>query len=176
MNLPLVEDTKNQQEVINQFLKIPENASDELRYLIGDIKKTEGQYHFLYEFIQRNGMPDWVSSESNLQLLNGSSTKAGSITSNSVVISSNSLTSGGTYFIPLIDTNSKEVKSYIFCSKLSNGKIKYKTYNKQAILSSTAKDSNDVKLKGVMLSVFAHFERKINKKIVSHSHSRIISI
>ena len=165
ISAPLLIAAKNQQEVIEQFLKIPENASDELKYLVNDIQKTEKEYHFLYAYVQRNGIPNWGAAESNIPIFKGVVTKTGNITSNSVANnSSNNSASAETYFIPLIDTVSKEVKSYIFCRKNIDGKINYKTYNKQAILSSTAKDSSDVKIKGVLLSVFAHFERKINNK------------
>lgn len=165
ISAPSLVEVKNQQEVVKRFLTIPENASDELKFLVNNIKNTEVQYHFLYAYVKRNGMPNWGSSESNVPIVKGGNTKTGNIASNSVLNNSPS-TSGSseTYFIPLIDSVSKEVKSYIFCRKNIGGKINYKTYNKQAILSSTAKDSNDVKVKGVMLSVFAHFEMKINNK------------
>ena len=162
LNNPVDQKLINRKETIEKFLKAPSNSSIGLKLLINDIKKTEEKYQFLYEFAKRNGIPNWNAVESNYSNTNLNINEVNQIRSNSI-----ESTNGGTgeiYFIPLIDSISNEVSSYIYCTKDRNGFYKYKTYNKKAILLSTAKDSSDVKKKGMLLSVFAHFERKIYKK------------
>ena len=170
ISAPLLVESKNQQEVIERFLTIPENASDELKFFIEDFRKKEIEHHFLYDFVLRNGTPIWEATTATFPAINnttvyGQIKTISSQSSNSLTINSTANTnSPALAFFPLIDSVTKEIKSYIHCTKNSNGTTRYKVYNKLEILATKPVTNNDFKEKEILLSVFGYFERTINNK------------
>jgi hypothetical protein len=44
---------------IERFLKLPSNASQDIKALAADLRKREESYHFLSHYIDKNGFPLW---------------------------------------------------------------------------------------------------------------------
>jgi len=159
---------EQQKKVVDRFLNAPDNVSKELNYIIDNIRKTEEKTPFLYAFAQRNGFPNWQNITGNIPIYAPEYNKQVHVTDVATnAINSNQISnpnSTATLFIPLQDTVTKEIKAYIYCQKSLDGTVTYKTYNKAAILQTPPSSKNDIKTKGVILSVFAHFEKSINHK------------
>ncbi len=159
---------EQQKKVVDRFLNTPDNVSKELNYIIDNIRKTEEKTPFLYAFAQRNGFPNWQKITGNIPIYAPEYNKQVHVTDVAInAINSNQISnpnSTATLFIPLQDTVTKEIKAYIYCQKSLDGTVTYKTYNKAAILQTPPSSKEDIKTKGVLLSVFAHFEKSINHK------------
>jgi len=159
---------EQQKKVVDRFLNAPDNVSKELNYIIDNIRKTEEKTPFLYAFAQRNGFPNWQKITGNIPIYAPEYNKQVHVTDVAInAINSNQISnpnSTATLFIPLQDTVTKEIKAYIYCQKSLDGTVTYKTYNKAAILQTPPSSKEDIKTKGVLLSVFAHFEKSINHK------------
>ncbi|MDO8995511.1 MAG: hypothetical protein Q7U77_02695 [Sediminibacterium sp.] len=150
--------------IVEKFLTAPDNASEQVKGIIEDLKKREISSPFLSNFAKENGVPKWdyvigIDQKSNQNSQN--SIKSNGIGSDSTIVSEKS---GGVAFIPLIDEQTKEVKSYIFCVKVKDSSYAYNTYNKDQILAQPVKTISKWEQTNRLLSVHAYFEAAINKK------------
>jgi hypothetical protein len=155
---PTKTDFTNNTALVEKFLKVPSNAGVELRSIISDLRKSEFQHPFLAKIIVQNGMPEWSYTISSNPLLNNG---------NTIRVSSEQSTNstqGHIYFIPLLDSITHEVKSFLYCERKGDSSFRYQLYNKQYILNESLKSKYAVQNGRLLLSVFATFENRINHK------------
>ncbi|MFN3299668.1 MAG: hypothetical protein ACK41Z_05695, partial [Sediminibacterium sp.] len=150
--------------IVEKFLAVPDNASDQVKGIIEDFKKREINSPFLAKFAKENGMPKWdyvIGIDQKNNQNNQNLIKSNGMGSDSTIASEKS---GGVAFIPLIDEQTKEVKSYIFCVRIKDSSYAYNTYNKDQILAQPVKTISKWEQTNRLLSVHAYFEAAINKK------------
>ncbi len=145
----------NNEKVIEQFLTIPENSSSLVKEITADLRKREFEKPFIVDFVQRNGFPVWNKIIGTPMQSANNELQANSITSNQ---------KNGIAFIPLVDTTTKEVKSFMFCTKIKDSVFGYNTYNKSTILNDENIFPLKKQLNSLTLSVIAFFENQINGK------------
>ncbi len=170
VKLPLV----SNKAIVDKFLQLPENASTFTKDIVADLKKRELVKPFIAEAAKRNGFPLWdkiIAGSTNGTLQNNPSSK-NTIKSNSTESANFNRTRSGIAYIPLVDTNTNEVKSYIFCIKGSDSNFIYNTYNKAEILAQQNIDVFKKAQDNVLLSVHAYFEKQINGKKVANTISK----
>ena len=156
--------TINNVKIVEKFLAVPDNASDQVKGIIADFKKREINSPFLTKFAKENGVPKWdcvIGIDQKNNQNNQNLIKSNGMGSDSTITSEKS---GGIAFIPLIDEQTKEVKSYIFCVRLKDSSYAYNTYNKHQILAQPIKSISKWEQTNRLLSVHAYFEAAINKK------------
>lgn len=158
------EPLSNDNALVQKFLLVPETANDQVKGIIADLKKRETNTPFLATFAKENGVPKWdyvigIDQKINTDISN-------SIKSNSIGhdTAKQSEKSGGIAFIPLVDEQTNEVKSYIFCVKLKDSAYAYNTYNNDKILAQPIKTITKWEQNNRLLGVHAYFEASINKK------------
>ena len=148
---------------VKKFLTVPENASPVLKTLITNWAKMEKEYHFTTDFIKKNGMPVWDKSVSNLSIR--SNFGLVDVTTNSVsplADTSPSAVNNGIFFIPFIDTVTKEISAYIVCNQTGDSSYTYQYFNKKDILHYQVKNNLELSNGRVLLGVMASFENSIN--------------
>lgn len=153
--------------IVNKFLQEPKNISPEVKAIINDLKKRESQQPFIADYAKKNGFPNWEYAEgmnSNVKTPDD----AGNIKMNSTTKNDSITNNASITLIPLIDTLSKEVKSYIFCTKVHDSIFAYNTYNKNSVLEQRAPTLKEKAQYKTTLSINAFFEKKINKKSISN--------
>jgi len=144
-------------QLIQNFFKISPGAHPEVSKVAINWSKQKGFKEQLGTFVKKNGFPVWNKTIVQIRS-NGSSKIKGKIESDTA-------SSSGIFFIPLQDTASSEIKSYVVCSKHGDSTYSYRLYNKQE-LSNIATNSNDTlkRARNITLSMFAYFEKEINQK------------
>ena len=144
-------------QLIQNFFAISPNAHPEVSKIVNNWSKQKGFKEQLGAFVKKNGIPVW--NKTFVQMISNSSSgikgKAQNDTSSSA----------GLFFIPLQDTLSSEIKSYVVCSKHDDSTYSYRLYNKQEV-SGIAANTNDTlkRARNITLSIFAYFEKEINNK------------
>ncbi len=143
---------------VKQFLTVPNNAAPALKNLIGDLNKGEDQLHFLSSFIKKNGMPVWDKTLSNLDITTNSG-----ISNQITTFSTEATISNGFFFIPLIDTVTKELIAYITCNKTESNSYSYQVFNKKDILNYTLKSKKEIDNGFVLMGIMTAIEITFNK-------------
>ena len=153
--------------IVNKFLQEPKNISPEVKAIINDFKKRESLQPFIAEYAKKNGFPNWEYAE-GMNYSGKTPDDVGNIKMNSSTKNDSSTNKASITLIPLIDTLSKEVKSYIFCTKVHDSIFAYNTYNKNSVLEQRAATLKEKAQYKTTLSINAFFEKKINKKNISN--------
>ena len=151
------------QAAVERFLTLPANAGKELNEIVNDLKRMENRSHFLTRFISRNGFPKWEFTVSSKSLFN-TSFETLQENKNQSNNSTDSISSAPIYFIPLIDTNSREIISFIFCAKTGDSLYRYQVYNKNDLIKNIPKNISQFNNGTLLMGVFATFENSINHK------------
>lgn len=165
---------ENKQAIIEKFLHVPEDASPFIKGIVNDLKKREKTNPFIVETAKRNGFPVWdkMIGQSSKGDIGKTPNENGKVVSLSTTNNTNH-TNTGIAYIPLIDTLTKEIKSYIFCVKRNDTTYSYNTYNKSAILSQQGSiDAIKKSANTVLLGVHAFFEKSMNGKDISTISSK----
>lgn len=149
------------QAALNRFLTLPDNAGDDLKGIVANLKKNEAKHPFLVQAIIANGIPEWKSTISGRNLFASKDTR-------STTASLPSTNGAPIYFIPLIDSNSNEIKSFLFCAKVGDSSYKYRMYNKEKILHETPNSIGSLSNGITLLGIFATFEQ------VMHNQNKIV--
>lgn len=138
----------------NQFFKIPDDIRPEFKEILLSIQVQDQANQFVtQEWVAQNGIPIWDKIFS--PTAGGNESSLGTRSSRTVKDMS---------FIPLKDTITQEIKSFIAVYKLEGNTYGYRFYNKQALLNFFP-PNNDVKTKIIStLTVFGFFEENINGK------------
>lgn len=149
------------------FLRIADNADHETRLIAENLASAELKYHFISKLAEENGYPVWNKMVSSIvsdptQSKNIERTVSTNGTGNNSY--NNSGSSRGFFIIPLVDTISKEVKSYITCEKINDSAFRYHLYNKKSILNTSPLSAVQQQNIRPLLGVFASFENEINGK------------
>ncbi|MBS1590591.1 MAG: hypothetical protein JST07_00575 [Bacteroidetes bacterium] len=161
---------QTKKEVVTKFLTLPDDAPAYLQRIVVDIKKAETKTPFLYELVKAYGIPVWQNTigktgDATTQTLNrfNGEVNINAVKTSGVTISQAD-TSKGKFFIPLKDTNTNEITSFISCEKHNDTLYTYTVYNKQNILNTPlVGDSAKIYAKAE-LAFFAYFEKTINAK------------
>lgn len=148
---------------VTKFLSVPENLSPDIKEIVRDISKQQIKEPFLADFINKYGIPKWdktITSHPALLNNDNSQTKSNSVDNQADFVSP-------IYLIPLIDTNSNNVKSYILCTRVQDSLFRYNVFNKQSILEKPASTPKDIFNGSMMLAGISALENSINKKSIS---------
>jgi hypothetical protein len=148
---------------VTKFLSVPENLSPDIKEIVRDISKQQIKEPFLSDFINKYGIPKWdktITSHPALLNNDNSQTKSNSVDNQADFVSP-------IYLIPLIDTNSNNVKSYILCTRVQDSLFRYNVFNKQSILEKPASTPKDIFNGSMMLAGISALENSINKKSIS---------
>lgn len=148
------------------FLRIPENADRETRLIAENLASAEIKTHFLEKFAASNGYPVWDKIIANI-VADPSSEKSNLVTTtNGINNSPKGATSStrGFFIIPLVDTASKDVTSYITCEKINDSAYRYHVYNKKALLNTNPLSETQKQNIRPLLGILASFEKDINGK------------
>ncbi len=137
-----------QDEIVNKFFKVPENATDVLRKVITQIKKQDDKHHFARTIATNDGLPAWGKSVSNTKIINSSNSRG--LTGDS----------SGVFFIPFIGADGSVI-SYLLCLNY-NDDWKFRYYRKNELSHLYAASDSIKKLRSTFLSVFGYFEKQIN--------------
>ncbi len=153
----------NEQQLVNRFLQVPINASEDVKKILANIAKTEKTTPFLANYAAKYGVPVWqymFGSNSNL------ATSSQSIVSNYTTFgSSSSSNNKGFYFIPLTDSVTKRTKAFIYCQQYNDTVFTYKTFDIDEALTSNPATDSLKNNKNIALGFAAYFERKINGSV-----------
>lgn len=138
----------------SQFFEIPDGIRPEFKEILLSIQAQDQVNQFVtQDWVAQNGIPIWDKIFSPTASENENS--LGTRSSRTVKDMS---------FIPLKDTVTQEIKSFIAVYKLEGNTYGYRFYNKQALLNFFP-PNNDVKKKIIStLTVFGFFEENINGK------------
>jgi hypothetical protein len=142
-----------------EFFKVPENISPQLQEVINDIKKQNDQYHFLPEFLRKNGMPVWNKVVANVEGLYPVNNK--SIT-NRFSGRLSSQDSAEVYFIPLIMPDNKII-TFLTCVKINN-RYSLKVYRRNYLTNLNITTDSLIHYRNAALGIFRYFEKAINNK------------
>jgi hypothetical protein len=148
---------------VTKFLTVPENLSPDIKEIVRDISKQQIKEPFLADFINKYGIPKWdktITSHPALLNIDNSQTKSNTVDNQADFVSP-------IYLIPLIDTNSNNVKSYILCTRVQDSLFRYNVFNKQSILEKSATTPKDIFNGSMMLAGISALENSINKKSIS---------
>lgn len=148
---------------VTKFLSVPENLSPDIKEIVRDISKQQIKEPFLVDFINKYGIPKWdktITSHPALSTIDNSQTKSNTVDNQADFVSP-------IYLIPLVDTLSSEVKSYILCTKVKDSIFRYNVFNKQSILEKPATSPKDIFNGSMMLAGISALENNINKKSIS---------
>jgi hypothetical protein len=148
-----VEVAPPQNDLVEKFFKIPEDASDELKKLITTIKKQDDKHHFVNQLAGKYGFPRWDKSIANVPIRN---------IPNSLNTRNTNNDSLQVFLIPFRAADSS-VSSYLACAR-NGDEFTYRYYKKDRL--STLYSYNDTinSLREGLLSVFGYFEKRINNK------------
>ena len=141
--------------LIQNFFKNSPGTHPEVLKVANNWSKQKGFKEQLGAFVKKNGTPVW--NRALVQMKNNSSSQIKG------KVESDTASSAGIFFIPLEDTLSSEIKSYVVCSKHDDSTYSYRLYNKQDV-SGIAANTNDTlkRARNITLSMFAYFEKEIN--------------
>lgn len=142
---------------VDRFLTLPANAGKDLQDIVTDLKKAEARHPFLAAQVAANGTAAWKYTISPRSLFNAIGAQG---------ISSSVPQSGGAplYFIPLIDSVSNEIKSFIFCAKTGDSSYVYRLYNKNTIEHEKPRSIEALNNGTTYLGVFAVFEKLMHNQ------------
>jgi|GEM_PF-1337441 len=144
-------DLKPENELVQKFFHIPEDASDELRDVIANIKKQEDKYHFVNRLTAKYGLPAWDKSIANVPVRNTPNAVSGrSATADSLQI----------FLIPF-RANDSSVSSYLACARNGND-FTYRYYKKDNLSTLYAANDTITELREGLLGIFGYFEKNIN--------------
>jgi hypothetical protein len=140
-------------ELVQKFFRVPDDANESLRSIIADIKRQEDKHHFVNQLAGKYGLPLWNKSITNPQerkntgLANGRGSGA----------------EGPQLFLIPFQANDGSISSYLFCAK-SGEEFTYRYYKKDRLSILYAANDTIKALREGLLSVFGFFEKKINNK------------
>ncbi len=142
-----------------QFFKVPENISPQLQDVINDIQKQNNQYHFLPEFLRKNGLPVWNKVVANVEGLNPKK-KSKSVQGFSGRLSSQD--SAEVYFIPFKMTDNS-INTFLSCVKINN-QYSFKVYRRNYLTNLNITIDSVNHYRKAALGIFRYFEGTINNK------------
>lgn len=156
-------------EAINRFLSTPDNLSPDIQKIANDLKKEELKKPFLLAFIKKNGTALWeqtiTSHPALTNSINTNANKQANTVENKQINTVESLPEVvPIYFIPLVDSISKEVKSFLYCVKKDDSSYYYKVHNKTVVLETKSTNFYAQRNASLLLGIFASFEKNINHK------------
>jgi hypothetical protein len=136
------------QQVLDKFFTLPNDATTTVKALAAQIKKQNDQYHFVEKLVKYNGYPNWSKIKGNNE-------------SSNFARSSNN---DNTLLMLSFCMENNNVNTYLFCKQIGDSfdirlNNKYNVINKINLLDSANGASNVAKLK-----VFAWFEKSINNQ------------
>ena len=138
----------------NQFFKIPDDIRPEFKEILLSIQAQDQANQFVtQEWVAQNGIPIWNKVFSP----NGDNTE-------NTLASRSARTVKDMSFIPLKDTITQEIKSFIAVYKVDGNSVGYRLYNKKALLNYLPPNSDAKKKVLSMLVIHAFFEDNINGK------------
>jgi hypothetical protein len=136
-------------DLIKKFFKVPDNANEALKSLIAEIKKQDDTNHFAEQLARKYGLPLW---ESQLTNANTKHNQRGSSDNDSLI-----------FFIPFQSLSSPEITSYMVGLKVGT-KYNFRFFRKNVLDTLNTTNKQRQKFLRSALSVYAHFEKLINKK------------
>ncbi|MBX9733913.1 MAG: hypothetical protein K2X37_07605 [Chitinophagaceae bacterium] len=149
-------------KVADAFFEYRDSIHAEILSVINDIKSSERNSGFITQLAKVNGFPVWeksIGTFSSRRKIYVKENEGSYVQGNTVNESNSDFIS----FIPLRDTTTNEILSYIFCDKSPKG-FTYRIYNKKSILQSKPKSLHDLDNKGMQLAIYSFFEKELNKK------------
>lgn len=161
----------NYAQLQQQFFNTNTTNDTVIKKLAADIRRQDSMFHFLPDFITKNGIPRWDKviyssnhSNSGNQLSTYGVNAAGSLTKHSQ--SSTNEGSQGIFFIPLQAQNANTIQSYIVAYKHNDNLYTYRLYNRDSL---NAIQPKTVEAKNNLLNtqaMFGYFEKEINNQKV----------
>ena len=156
-------------DAINKFLSTPDNLSPDIQKIANDLKKEELKKPFLLAFIKKNGTAVWeqtiTSHPALTNSINTNANKQANTVENKQINTVESLPEVvPIYFIPLVDSISKEVKSFLYCVKKDDSSYYYKVHNRSVVLETKSTNFYAQRNASLLLGIFASFEKNINNK------------
>lgn len=158
---------QNDEKIINKFLSVRDDAPEFIKAIVSDLRKREKQNPFIVATAIKNGFPNWEKAVGSFSGIGINKKSNNLISKYDNAVNDFNLNSGIAY-IPLLDTLTNEVKSYVFCLKRSDSSYAYNTYNKASIIESQ-KTGNAIQKSAdnVILGIHLFFEKIINGKSIS---------
>lgn len=133
-----LETTFDSQHQVEQFLKVPNNASNATKQVVNDLKRQTQEKNFVPTFVNSNGLPQWDK-----------------------VIEKRNPNGAVVLYVPTKKNNLDEIAAF-FKVVITNGKFGYELYT-EADLSRL---SGRKQLRNSQIAfMFAKFEKKINNKV-----------
>ncbi len=139
---------QNDSIILEQFLKLPENASDGLKKIAAKIMAQNEKNNFIPNLVKKNGLPKWDKVLSNQNTTN------------------RTLQETGIYIIPFQEQNNNNISAYLNCIVVDDS-INFKFTNKIQLIKKTNLFYNDSVKRTLnidKLNVFAFLEKQINNK------------
>ena len=138
----------------SQFFEIPDGIRPEFKEILLSIQAQDQVNQFVtQDWVAQNGIPIWDKIFS--PTASGTENSLGTRSSRSVKDMS---------FIPLKDTITQEIKSFIAAYKVDGNAFGFRLYNKNALLNFFPPNSEAKKKVISMLAIHAFFEDNINGK------------
>jgi hypothetical protein len=156
--------TSNESYAVSKFLNTPDNLTIDIKEIANDIAKQQSKDPFLVDFINKYGIPRWENTiTSHPALINKTNSQ---LRSNSVDTQNDFISP--IYLIPLVDTISNSIKTYILCTKLQDSIFRYNVFNKEGIIEKYTSTAKDIYNGTLMLSTFSALENSINNKQIAN--------